>query len=316
MSAPAHRRAALRPAWWLQLAAGMCGITLGWGSTLLGLEPLSRYWFQLTWFGWILTADAVVLAREGRSLLRDSAPRMLLLFALSALFWWSYEWLNWHTRNWSYVGGEAFSQVGRIAYSTVAFATVLPALAEGRDLLRSLTRRLWEGRLHGEARAGLPPRDDRAARAAIVAGVLMGVAIWLFPRQAFPLIWVAPLCVLDGLSELRGHPGALALLRARRVAPVALVALAGLGTGVLWELWNWGADPHWEYYVPYVGFWRLFEMPLLGYFGYLPFALAADALVRLVSGGCGGLSAGRLTQLGPATAKRRPRAGGTGVESD
>lgn len=301
MSAPAPRRAAPHPAWWLQLAAGLSGIALGWGSTLLGVEPLSRYWYQLTWFGWVLSADAVVLAREGRSLLRDRTARMLLLFALSALFWWSYEWLNWHTRNWSYVGNEDFSQVARIAYSTVAFATVLPALAEGRDLLRSLTRHRWGDRLRDQGLPGVGP-DRRAARVAIVAGVLMGVAVWLVPRQAFPLIWIVPLCVLDGLAELRGNPGALALLRARRVAPVVLVALAGLGTGILWELWNWGADPHWEYHVPYVGFWRLFEMPLLGYFGYLPFALTADALVRLVSGGCGGLTAGRISHLGPVPA--------------
>jgi hypothetical protein len=74
--------------------------------------------------------------------------------------------------------------------------------------------------------------------------------------------------------------------------------VAGLGTGILWELWNWGALPYWQYRIPYVGFWPLFEMPILGYLGYPPFILAADAFWRLFSGGRGGLTEGPVTELG------------------
>jgi hypothetical protein len=80
---------------------------------------------------------------------------------------------------------------------------------------------------------------------------------------------------------------------------VLLVALAGLGTGLLWELWNLHALPHWEYRIPYLGGLRLFEMPLLGYLGYLPFALSADAVVRTVFGGRGGLLEAACTELVP-----------------
>ena len=43
--------------------------------------------------------------------------------------------------------------------------------------------------------------------------------LYLFPEQAFPLVWVAPWCVLDGVAELRGRrPNVLAL-----VSPTILV---------------------------------------------------------------------------------------------
>jgi hypothetical protein len=37
------------------------------------------------------------------------------------------------------------------------------------------------------------------------------------------------------------------------------------------------------YHVPFVDFWRIFEMPLLGYGGYLVFAWELFALYGLVS---------------------------------
>lgn len=40
----------------------------------------------------------------------------------------------------------------------------------------------------------------------------------------------------------------------------------------------------WKYNVPYVGFLKIFEMPILGYFGYLPFALEIYAFYWFVRG--------------------------------
>ena len=50
-------------------------------------------------------------------------------------------------------------------------------------------------------------------------------------------------------------------------------ALAALGCGLCWELWNLHSLAKWIYTVPYVHRWQVFEMPLLGYTGYLPFGL-------------------------------------------
>ena len=54
---------------------------------------------------------------------------------------------------------------------------------------------------------------------------------------------------------------------------LAAAALAGLVCGFFWEMWNYYSLARWSYSVPFVDRFHLFEMPLLGYAGYLPFGL-------------------------------------------
>jgi len=70
--------------------------------------------------------------------------------------------------------------------------------------------------------------------------------------------------------------------------PLLQPALAALICGLLWELWNFGSLAKWHYSIPYVQRFRVFEMPLLGYAGYLPFgvecALVMDLVARCIDG--------------------------------
>jgi hypothetical protein len=59
-------------------------------------------------------------------------------------------------------------------------------------------------------------------------------------------------------------------------------AAAALVCGFFWEMWNYGSLAHWEYAVPYVGQFRIFEMPLLGYAGYLPFGIECAVISNVV----------------------------------
>jgi hypothetical protein len=47
-------------------------------------------------------------------------------------------------------------------------------------------------------------------------------------------------------------------------------------------MWNYWSFPKWIYHIPGVGFWKVFEMPLFGYGGYVPFALELYALKSFV----------------------------------
>jgi hypothetical protein len=49
-------------------------------------------------------------------------------------------------------------------------------------------------------------------------------------------------------------------------------------------MWNYNAMSKWYYTVPFVGFGKVFEMPILGYLGYLPFGWEVYALYHLVWG--------------------------------
>ena len=273
----------------LQLAGGLALCGFGWGSSLAGIDPVRGYWYDLVWSGYILAADAVVWARAGRSLLHGGGWRTVGLFALSAPFWWAFEIANWRLENWTYVGTSIYGGQAHVLLKTLSFVFVLPALASSRDLLRSFVR------FPHPPAVRLP---SWTATALVAFGLVCVPLLYLFPNQTFPLVWLAPVFVLDGVADLRGRPSVLGLVRAGRAGPVLLLAAAGLGTGILWELWNWGAVPHWDYRIPYMGFLPVFEMPIVGYLGYPPFALAADAFWRTVLGGRGALTEDPVTDIG------------------
>ena len=70
------------------------------------------------------------------------------------------------------------------------------------------------------------------------------------------------------INRLSQHKQAM-----RRAGPVVAPALAALACGFFWEMWNYFSLAKWEYSVPLVHRFLIFEMPLLGYGGYLPFGL-------------------------------------------
>jgi hypothetical protein len=273
----------------LQLAVGLAILGFGWGTSLAGVEPFRGYWFDFVWAGYILAGDAVVWRRAGRSLLHGGGWRVVALFGLSAPLWWAFEIANWRLGNWKYVGTAIYGGQAHLLLKTLSFVFVLPALATSRDLLRSLVR------FPHPPAVRLP---SWTAPVLVAVGLTCLPLLYLFPDQTYPLVWVAPLLVLDGVADLRRRPNVFALIREGRAGPVLLIAAAGLGTGILWELWNWGAVPHWDYRIPYLGILPVFEMPVIGYLGYPPFALVADAFVRTVLGGRGGLTEEPVTDLG------------------
>jgi hypothetical protein len=83
--------------------------------------------------------------------------------------------------------------------------------------------------------------------------------------------------------------------------PVVCLALGGLLCGLFWKLWNGRAFPKWTYDAPGVNFWHVFEMPLAGFIGYLPFALELHAFALL--------AAAVAAAAGGGGAEKRGRAG-------
>ena len=105
----------------------------------------------------------------------------------------------------------------------------------------------------------------------ISLGILSFLAAIFLPAFAFPLVWLSFFLLLDPINYLNKQPSIIRHLKDRKLAiPLSLLA-AGIILGVLWEFWNFWAIPKWTYNIPYFGFFKIFEMPILGYLGYLPF---------------------------------------------
>jgi hypothetical protein len=250
--------------WW-----GLFGMALNLGAWIGAWAPLSLpqwisgHTFVPLWLGYVLTIDALVFARRGTSLLSSRPGTFLLLFPASAITWWYFEYLNRFVQNWWYLSVN-FDPLHYIVYSSLCFSTVLPAVFETAALLHTF-RWFREAYQHGPALPRARPGIMLTAGAATLA--LLAYA----PQPLFFLTWLAPLAVLLGGLWLAGGAHPLGPLDRGEYGLIARLAVAALICGFFWELWNFWSEPKWVYSVPYVNACRVFEMPLPGYTGYLPF---------------------------------------------
>ena len=234
--------------------------------------------FAPLWLGFALTIDAIVLRRTGTSIFSRSSKEFALLFLLSAPAWWLFELFNLRTGNWVYVGREHFSDVTYFALATVSFSTVMPAVFSTAELVYStkLMQRLTQG-----------PRwvpSTRLQTLLVVLGVVSAALVWLWPDRAYPLVWGIVFFLVEPLNQRLRRPSIFRHLASGDWRPVASLALGTLLCGFFWEFWNYYSFPKWTYSTPGFDFLHVFEMPLPGYLGYLPFGLELYVLAGLLLG--------------------------------
>lgn len=266
------------PVWgWLGLAA----MAAGWAAAWSELTPAEwrRHAFTPLWLGYILVMDGLVHRRAGHSLLTERPRWFAALFPASALFWWLFEHLNQFVRNWHYTGIQASGDWDYFLQGSLPFSTVLPAIAATWMWLRQFPRL--------EAMRLPAVRGHIALAWAALAGGALGLAATAaWPEALFPFLWLGPLLVFGSLQYLLTGETLLAALAHGDWRALLQPALAALACGLLWEFWNYWSLAKWHYSIPHVQRWQLFEMPLLGYAGYLPFgvtcALVLDTLARLI----------------------------------
>ncbi|HEY0454912.1 MAG TPA: hypothetical protein VGE41_00950 [Verrucomicrobiae bacterium] len=258
----------------------------GWfGLILIGIFwPLNwclpgtrtAYLFFPLWLGYILVMDALVLTRRGDSLLSRSPLQFVLLFVLSAPAWWLFEWINSRTHNWKYMGGNQFTGLEYFILSSVSFSTVMPSVFESAEFMRSLPvmQRLEKGP-HVSARPWM-------RLSCLAVGAIMFWLTWRWPRTCYPFVWTSLVLILEGINGLLRRPCFLDYLHQGDWRPVVALALGALLCGFFWEMWNYYSFPKWVYDTPGVKDPCLFEMPLLGYLGYIPFAWELYGLRNLL----------------------------------
>lgn len=261
---------------WLGLGLVAVFWPLNWALT--PAIPFTAYGFFPLWLGYCLSVDALAACYHGTSLLTRSRRKYLGLFLTSVPVWWLFEILNWRLQNWHYIGRELFTDLEYAVLASLSFSTVLPAVMETAELLAgtAFLRRAGQWLV-------LPPTPRVTRSFALVgAGMFLAMAIW--PRAFFPFLWVSLFCILEPINIWLGHRSLAERTRRGDWRPVWALFLGVLICGFFWEMWNYFSYPKWVYSVPWGGCCRIFEMPLLGYGGYLPFSLELFALYHFVAG--------------------------------
>lgn len=259
---------------WLGLGLIIVFWTLNW--TLTGAR--THWGFFPLWLGYCLAIDGLVYWRTGTSLLTRSPRKYIGLFLVSAPVWWLFELLNVRTQNWTYSGIEIFTSLEYAFWTTLSFTTVIPAVFGSAEFFASFDffKRPKRGPVIGT--------DKRTTVSFFILGWLMLVLMWAWPRVFFPFIWLSLYFILEPMNIWLKNRSLAEWTRHGDWRPVVALWLGVLLTAFFWEMWNYYSYPKWIYHVPWGDWFHVFEMPLLGYGGYLPFALELYALYHWVSG--------------------------------
>jgi hypothetical protein len=274
------------PAWfWLGLALTLFFWWVMWARPP-AVGSLVYYAFSPMWWGFILVLDGLNYRRRGGVSLLATKPHTLWISALVSVAGWGYfEYYDYFViGNWYYPNGQMpeLSHATIVALFLIAYTTVWPALFEWYTLLQTFPQ------LAGRYAQG--PRLQFPSWLMVWGGLGLIGAMVFWHYLLFWVVWVGPMIVIAGQLLRLGVWSPFSAVSQGNWTPAVLVALGSMFNGFFWEMWNYGsqhANPlspvapvaptnpnYWIYDIPFVNVIHVFsEMPLLGYFGYLPFGI-------------------------------------------
>ncbi len=246
---------------------GFVLLVLAYAFLWRGAWVIGVYFTPVAWTADLLMIDAAVLAITGRSRLHDEPGRVLLTALLSIPLWLIFEAYNLRLQNWTYVGLPVSRAAAWLGYGW-SFATITPAIFENADLVEAFG---WFG----------PARPLKFSATSQIVMVVIGAACLVMPivlpvhigAYLFGLVWAGFVLLLDPINYRLGLASLLGDLAEGRRSRLYSLLAAGWICGWLWEFWNYWAAAKWHYTFPIFQNMKIFEMPVPGYLGFLPFAL-------------------------------------------
>ncbi|MCP4154189.1 MAG: small-conductance mechanosensitive channel [bacterium] len=265
--------------WW-----GLFFCLLGWIVQWAKFEWMGFFkylGFIPQWWGFIFVVDGWVYKRNyGDSIVSREPWMMGAVGLVSVVGWGLFEYLNYFImENWYYPYSDMLTAGQFVILCIFSFSVVRPIIFEFYTLLDSfecISKRYANG-----PRLKLSPNGTLWM---FIAGLLLTFGFGLYPYILFWAVWVGPMLLLTSMIAMLGFWTPFEPIARGNWNTLILISMAALLNGFFYEIWNFGsqfirpevmANPnYWKYDVPYVSrFFMFSEMPLLGYFGYLPFGV-------------------------------------------
>ena len=247
------------------------------------IEPVATYFTPLAWTAFIFLADAAVRAVSGTSRLQKNPREFAMVALLSIPLWLIFEAYNLRLENWTYTGLPE-NLVARYFGYAWSFATITPGIFVTADLVQAFS---WFARPAKVVRF-----SPRALHWMTVVGALFLILPLILPKEAgaylFALVWLGFVLLLDPVNYRLRLPSLLGDLAEGRRAHLYSLLLSGWACGFLWEFWNYWATAKWIYIFPMFQQVKIFEMPVPGFLGFLPFALECFTMYVLAAWLVGG----------------------------
>ena len=244
-------------------------------------------WF-LNWayvplyWGFTFMLDGIVYKRTGGKSMFNNDPQELIGIGVSSVAGWLiFEYLNFFVLEyWYYPNGSLVPDDEFFTYAIFASSALLPLCFEWYSLFNtfpSFVNKYKNG-----------PKITFGKAFQIILLVLSYAGLFLmsnFPTYLAPIIWLSPLIILTVVLDLLDIWTPFSPIKKGNWTPVLFMALTYLVEGFLLEGQNFLSASHtngtlhteypgyWVYNVPFVDGFHVFEMPVVGFYGYLPFGI-------------------------------------------
>ena len=268
---------------------GLAVLAMSEAGMIARVEPFWTWHTAIAWTGYILLIDGIIYKERRSSWLTTHRREFFFLAAVSSPLWVIFEGYNLLIRNWHYINLPENLIVRNFGYAW-AFATISPAIFLTAELIAVMRAKMVQGpssKVHGRSKVTVPARTGTIGHRPTMdsgpwtmdhvsigtgAAMLTLPLTWPSPYLAAP-VFLGFIFLLDPLNARAGDESLIRDLRSGRGDRLINLLTAGFICGGLWEFWNFWARAKWIYTVPIVGHIKIFEMPVLGYFGFPPFAL-------------------------------------------
>jgi hypothetical protein len=252
---------------------GLAIIVIGELLLFLRVSVVPIYFTPIEWSGYILFVDGLNYRIRRESLIRSRPTEFLVMLPWSVFCWLVFELYNLYLQNWIYTGLPQNIIARAIGY-VWSFASIFPAVLETADLLQVAFERL-------------KVKAFKISRPALYVCITLGFLCLSIPmflaqstaRYFIPFLWLGFALLLEPINFVLGGRSLFRYFEQGELKQLLSLMLSAVVCGVLWEFWNYWAEARWIYNLPFS--WsgpKIFEMPLLGFLGFIPFAIECHAM--------------------------------------
>ncbi len=259
-----------------------------WGSAviLLWTKATSPIWY-LHWsdlplfWGAVLMLDGWAYSRSGGKSLLSVVPQEVIGIGVSSVSGWMlFEFLNFFVDDlWYYPKGDIIPQEQFLLYAMLISSGLLPLAFEWYCIFNTFPK--FQVRFSSGVKIIFP---ENLKIPLLVLAFLGSFAGGLFPNELFFTLWLTPPIILAIVLDKIGVWTPFKPIGQGNWSPILLFALTYLAAGFTLECQNYfsatqvgelftEAPAYWKYNLPYINRFHLFEMPILGYSGYLTFSI-------------------------------------------
>ncbi|MDI6640879.1 MAG: hypothetical protein QME68_01020 [Elusimicrobiota bacterium] len=233
------------------------------------VEPIRTFFYPIAWYTFLVSISAVNYLISNKEFTIFNYKNFAKTAFISVFVWLIFELFNLRLKNWAYCDVPP-NISGLHIFGFLCFSTVLPGIFNIANFFEKLFR----------VQSKTTTVNPTVLNKFFLLGIISVILLLTLPKIFFPLLWLCFIFILEPLNFYLFKK----TIVLEEIHKIPSLLLSGFVCGGLWELWNFFSGAHWVYTLPseFLMKLKIFQMPLLGYFGFPFFAIEAYQIYKFI----------------------------------